>query len=528
MEPVDAVLVVDGVSKSFGSTQALSDVSIALARGRVHGVVGRNGAGKSTLVKIIMGELEPDRGAVTLADSDLGASRADVAAVHQELKLVPHLSVAENVMLGVYSRMWISWRELRSAARQVLDDWGLDVPVDAKVGDLRLDQQQIIVIARALNAGARIVLLDEPTSRLNWGEAAELLAQVRRLATRGVSFLFISHSLHEVLALCDDVTVLRDGRVVAGGPAAEFTEDAIIERMSSVRQDAMPAQEIGVADAVPAAAGTQPDVHLQDHGTLPGRRSHALEASDVRVSPYKTAVTFNVDKGEWVGITGLVGSGAVSLACTIAGYGEYSAGSIKIAGVKLKPGRADHASALGVGFLPPDRHRNGLVPTLSVGANIGLTSLRRLSNIAGFVRHANELSMAEERVARFGIVTAGISAPVTSLSGGNQQKVLIARAFSNEPSIIVLANPTVGVDVASKRLIYSWMKEAKAAGIAGIVASEDELSDLELCDRVLVLQEGAVVHELDEHRSAQDVLSAIERGSSTMPESTKPELGDGL
>ena len=234
-----------------------------------------------------------------------------------------------------------------------------------------------------------------------------------------------------------------------------------------------------------------------------------LRARGVSIRPTVRDVDLTLREGEWVGLTGLVGSGAVALAASFAGFGAFHEGTVEIGGRKLAPGRSDRAVDLGVGLVPPDRHGNGVVNSLSVGRNITLASLRRLSKL-GFVNERAERRSALAQVERMGIVTGGLDEPVTSLSGGNQQKVLLARAFAGDPRVLVLANPTVGVDIASKRVIYDWMRRARDDGRAGIVASEDELADLEICDRVLVLYDGRIVCELGPDRTSGELLSAIE------------------
>jgi simple sugar transport system ATP-binding protein len=297
-----------------------------------------------------------------------------------------------------------------------------------------------------------------------------------------------------VFELCDDLTILRDGEVVAAGAAKDFTEVDLIEKMSAARASGEDPPERRLRDPKPASR-TGDGVILRARGLRIGERVRSVDLS--------------LREGEWVGLTGLVGSGAVALASSFAGFGAFDDGTVVVGGKRLPPGRADVAVDLGIGFVPPDRHGNGVVDTLSVGRNITLPSLRRLSRF-GFVRERAERRTALAEVERMGIVAGSIDDLVTSLSGGNQQKVLLGRAFAGDPDVLVLANPTVGVDIASKRVIYEWMRRARDEGKSGIVASEDELSDLEICDRVLVITAGRVACELGPDRTSAELLGAIE------------------
>lgn len=508
---VEPALAVHDIWKSFGSTQALRGVSLEVRPGTVHGLLGRNGAGKSTLVGAIMGDLGIDRGEISL---DEDGSAAGVAAVYQQLKLVPHLSVAENLQLGNYKKRWIRWKEFRQGAKAVLDEWNLPLELNQPVVELRLDQQQLITIVRALMSGARVILLDEPTSRLNARETQDLFGHVRALTKRGISFLFISHSLSELKELSDDLTILRDGAVVASGPAANFTAEELVAKLSPTQN---PERS---ADLQAGVASSEIRVGREFGEDLAVKVERLTAGSELR------GVRFEVRQGEWLGLTGLVGSGAVQLACLIAGFGpKASSGSVEVFGQRIGGGQVAKAQSAGVGFVPPDRHGNGLVPTMSVTENLTLAAIDHLSS-AGFLRGRERRRIATRQVEAFGVVVGDIDDPITSLSGGNQQKVLIARAFALDPRLAVITNPTVGVDIGSKEVIYGSMRRAQKAGCTGIIASEDELEDLKLCDRVLVFREGEVITELGPDRDADDLFRAIEGiGEERVMPAEAPERG---
>ena len=485
----DVALRVEDIWKRFGATQALRGVSMEIAAGSIHALVGRNGAGKSTLVSVITGNIKPDQGHVDIPGSEPGDVSRAVAAVYQKIRLSPYLSVAENLQLGLYDRTIIRWSEIRRQAQKTLDAWHLDVPVDMPVNHLRLDQQQLVSIARALAAGARIVILDEPTARLDWRETKELFSNIRRLSDEhGVSFLFISHSLSEVFELCDHVTVLRDGEKVADGPTSGLNEATLVSRMVGSNYEL-------------TKRGAQ-------GATLSGDIVMDVKALSLR-GLFQDA-SFSLRRGECLGLTSLVGGGAVAMAETLAGYRSQTSGVIDIFGRRLPKGRRDISINMGVGFVPPDRNVSGLVHELTVRQNLSLASLSIVATRLGVIRRTRERRIATSQIKDLGIVTAGMDQRVVELSGGNQQKVVMGRAAASEPTVMIIANPTVGVDIASKDVIYGRIRRALDDGVSVVVASEDELGDLDLCSRVLVLHGGRIFSELGPTRTAEDVLAAVE------------------
>jgi simple sugar transport system ATP-binding protein len=481
-EPAEpAAAEAEAIWKSFGRTKALQDVSVSVLPGECHALVGRNGAGKSTLVAVMTGLIKPDAGTVRLYGgpapslADRSAWQQRVACVYQRSMVVPSLSVAENIFLNRSERSLVRWRELRRQARALLLEWGFDLDVEEPASALSVEQKQIVEIARALGLGARFLILDEPTASLESGAIERLFERVRRVKASGVGILYISHHLEEIYEICDTVTVLRDGRRITAAPVAELDHDRLVAAM--VGGELARAQD-AVAVAGDAAGPTR------------------LELSHVSVrSPlgYADDVSLAVRAGECLGLFGLRGSGAVALADAVAGLVKPSGGSILLDGRPLDPGKVDRALARGVAYVPEDRHARGFVPTLGVRENLTIPILDRLSRW-GLVRSGRARAAAAPIAERLQIVSSGWEQPVAELSGGNQQKVVVGRALVSRPSLLVVNSPTVGVDIASKEALLGVIDEARRAGTAVLLVSDD-LDELRICTRVLALRRGEVVRE---------------------------------
>ena len=465
-----------GLTKRYGGVLALDGASVAARPGEVHGLVGANGAGKSTLVKCLTGMVRPTSGSVLVGARPLqlgrpvDSLRAGIASVPQELTVAPTLTVAENIMLGHEPRGLLGWvreRESRRRAQEALASVSLDVPVSAPVGQLPLIEQRLVMIARALSFDARLVIFDEPTATVAPHEAAVLLETIRDLAARGVAVLYVSHHLREIEDLCDSVTVLRDGRVVAD--LGRATHTALVELLAP---EATSAQHPGRSER---AAG---DV-LLDVRSVSGPRLHD--------------VSLAVAAGEIVGLAGLVGSGARELLLTVCGAAPFSAGSIMLGGRGLRSGNALRAVECGAGFLPGDRSL-ATFPSLVVRHNVALPSLRRFARF-GFVDLGAEKSAVTALLDRVAL-RASPEAPITSLSGGNQQKTLVARWIGSNARLLLLDDPTAGVDVASRPEIHAQIRALSDAGVAVLLVSTDAEELAELSDRVVVFEHGAVTGEL--------------------------------
>ncbi|MFL6140536.1 MAG: sugar ABC transporter ATP-binding protein [Labedaea sp.] len=483
-----------GVSKRFGSTVALDDASISVTPGEAHALVGRNGAGKSTLVSVLTGLHAPEAGTVVFAGelaprlSDRDGWRRRVACVYQRSTVIPELTVAENLFLNRYQRGpsgLISWPRLRREAARLLAEWSVDVDPRQPARDLGVEDRQFVEIARALSFGARFIILDEPTAQLDAAAIDRLFEKMRGLRQQGVTFLFISHHLQEIYEICDTVTVYRDARHVLTAPVADVSRTDLVTAMTG--------------EANPGAAA----------GLAGGRIGGSVcTVAGLSCSDLYTDVDFEVSAGEIVGLAGSGGSGKTELAETIAGLRRADTGTIAVAGRPLRPGDVPAALASGIGFVPRDRHRQGLIGGMSVADNVTLTIPRRLGS-AGFVSGARRDGITRTMIDDLAIKTPGPDQPVTNLSGGNQQKVVLARALANDPRLLVLITPTAGIDVRSKEFLLGKIAEIADRG-TGVVIASDELDDLRGCDRVLVLFQGRIVAAFSRGWADNELVAAME------------------
>ncbi|MFE0377434.1 sugar ABC transporter ATP-binding protein [Streptomyces inhibens] len=467
-----------GIVKRYGPTVALQDGRLTIRPGESHALVGRNGAGKSTLVSVLTGLQAPDAGTVAFDGrpapplSDRDGWRAKVACVYQKPTVVPGLTVAENLFLNRQPAGrggFISWRRLHSEAARLLETWDVRVAPDAVTAELKVEDRQMVEIARALSFGSRFIVLDEPTAQLDNREIERLFDRMRALQESGVTFLFISHHLQEVYEVCQTVTVLRDARWITTAPVAELPRAALVEAMAG--------------EAVAAHGGA---AHRKVDQDAPVR----LDVRGLTSEAYEE-VDFRIRRGEVVGFAGSSASGKIELAETLAGLHTPRTGRAELDGVPLPFGDVPKALKAGVGCVPRDRHDQGLVPGMSIGDNATMTVLDRLGRF-GLVATTAKRGRAEQLITRLDIHTEGPDQPVSDLSGGNAQKVVMAKALASDPRLLVLINPTAGVDVKSKESLLSRVDTAREDGTAVLVVS-DELDDLRRCDRVLVLFHGRVV-----------------------------------
>jgi len=509
----------EGIHKRFGSTHALRGVELSLYPGRCLGLVGRNGAGKSTLVSIMSGLVPPDAGEVRFDGQpapslgDVADWRARIATVFQHSMVVPGLTVAENVFLGRQPRRGpglvglVDWRRMREQAGAIMADWGFDVAADAPCASLTVEQRQVVEITRALAAGTRCLLLDEPTAALERGAVRRLFDRVRQLREAGVAIMYISHHLEEVFEICSDVAVLRDGELVLTAPMADVSKEALVtamvgspERAGSAAPASVPATPAGRAPAAPRDSGRT--------------RAPDLVVSSVAVASagtFLSGVSLTVYGGERVGLTGLRGSGATTLARIVAGAAAPDAGEVRLGDHRIRPG--DRAAALraGVGYIPEDRQAEGFVPLLGAAENITMTITERIAR-GGLVAPKRREQRAAPLARRLSLVSAGLGQPVRELSGGNQQKVTVARALASDPALIVAITPTRGVDVASKELLLAELDRITRQTGASLLLASDELDDLAICDRVLVLVRGEIFTEFTEPPFDREALIAATEG----------------
>jgi simple sugar transport system ATP-binding protein len=514
-----ALVEVTGVEKRFGTTRALRGVDLSIQAGQCLGLVGRNGAGKSTLVSILSGLAEPDAGTVRFGGEpaprvgDIGRWREWIATVFQHSMIVPHLSVAENVFLGALpSGMGpsaagpsvVSWRAMRRRTRDIMGEWGLDIAPETPCRELSVEQLQVVEIARALARGAKCVILDEPTAALERQAIKRLFDRVRQLTEAGVAVLYISHHLEEVFEICQDVAVLRDGELVLAAPTASLDKDDLVAAMVGGVAAAAPpgAAEPAAGTAGAAAAGVA--VLAVDGLTSDSARGRL------------SGVSLRVHAGEVVGVTGLLSAGVATIGRVIAGVEAPAGGEVLLRGQRVPPGQRAAAQRAGIGYIPEDRRAEGFVAHLGVAENTTMTITRELSGRFGVLAPRRRAAAAAPFTARLSLVSSGPAQPVAELSGGNQQKVTVARTLAHRPSLIVAITPTRGVDVASKELLLSSLASVAATSGAGVLLCSDELSDLEICDRVLVLVRGEVFTEFSNPPFDRDALILATEGISGM------------
>ncbi len=506
------------VSKSFGGVHALRDVTVEAYTGEVHALCGENGAGKSTLMKILAGAITEFDGSIELAGKPLtfrgprDAEDAGIRIIYQELNLVPDLSVAANIFLGRERTAgfgWLDHRAMEAEARRLFDRLGAPIPPRARLGDLRIGDQQMVEIAKALAFGGEVIIMDEPTSALSDAEVARLFRVIADLRKSGAVVLYISHKMNEVFTLSDRVTVLRDGRFVASAPRAESSPEQVVRWMVG--------REIAALNYQPHAPASRPVLQV---------RNLSLPSPADSGRPSLSGISFELKAGEVLGVAGLLGAGRTELLEAFFGAGVTApGGEVVLEGRPVRFRNPGEAIAAGVALVTEDRKTLGLFNEMTVGENITIAALDRMRSVGDFVHPGRESVAIATQVGRLQIKTDGPRAAITSLSGGNQQKCILGRWLLTEPKVLLLDEPTRGIDVGAKSEIYALIRRLAADGMAVMMTSSELPELLAVSDRILVLCEGRLTAEIPRSEATEEaIMSAatkfLDRGTG------RPGLSD--
>ncbi|WP_343247317.1 sugar ABC transporter ATP-binding protein [Diplocloster hominis] len=488
----EKILEIQHITKSFPGVKALDDVTFSVTKGNIHALVGENGAGKSTLIKVLAGIYHPEQGELVLdghkavLKSPHESQMAGIRVVHQELKLVNTLTVTENIFLGnlKYKNHLVDWKGMEQAAREMLGSMGVTIDVNEIVDNLSVAKQQIVEICKAINGECKVLIMDEPSATITLKEQEIMFQIVRKLRDQGVSIIYISHRLEEIFDLADDVTVLRDGKHIRTLPVADVDRKGLISLMVGRELvNEYPKIEARITDM-------------------------ALEARDICRKGVLNHVSINVRKGEIVGIAGLVGAGRTETARAILGIDKMDSGEVYLYGKKIVNHSFAEAIRRGLGLVPEDRKVQGILPIMSVKNNISIVNIGRIIK-GGVIREKLEDQYARDYIGKLNISTPGPETEVQYLSGGNQQKVIIARWMMQNSDVIILDEPTRGVDVGAKAEIYELMNEMIREGKAVIMISSELPEILGMSDRIFVMHDGDLVGELAREEATQEKILAL-------------------
>jgi ribose transport system ATP-binding protein len=489
--PAQDELRLEGITKSYLGVQALKGVSFSVKRGSIHALAGQNGAGKSTLVKILSGAETPDGGSIYLGGERMrfrepsDAQNAGIHTIYQELSLVPSLSVAENIFLGQLPKRAgtvVNWGEMQTKARDALARVGFDLDVRLPVSSFSVAEQQAVELAKALHKNPRVLLLDEPTSTLPLPDVARLFTVLRALADQGVTLLYISHRIDELYSLCDSVTVLRDGARAADMRIVDTQPADVVTAMVGKSLEGSIADATLRGERIPRLGAGRTDTTLMSVKGL---------GEDGRVSN----INFDLYQGEVLGLTGLVGSGQSELAGLLAGARKKTEGTVTIDAKNVVFHSPRDAIRRGIGLLPQDRKAQGFIPDMGVAGNITLASMPMFSRLS-VIDGQKEKRAAQDMVTRLGMKVSSVNQPMKTLSGGTQQKAILARWLVRSSRLLICDEPTRGVDVGAKEDMYELIRDFARAGGTVIIASS-EISEAMMCDRVLVMARGEVVAEFE-------------------------------
>ena len=485
------ILTLKNITKEFPGVKALDDVTINIERGTIHGLVGENGAGKSTLIKVLAGIYQPNKGEIILDgkpcrfNSPIEARRAGISVVHQEIKLAEPLSVAENMFLGnvQLKNGLVDWKGMRRRAREIVEDLGMDIDINAQVSSLTVAKKQIVEIMHAINNNSRILIMDEPSAVLTDRELEVMFRIVKQLRDEGITIIYISHRLDEIFGLCSNVSVLRDGCHIDTIPVASVDRQGLINMMVGREMGQEYPKEVG------NVGGTILEVKNLSRGILQD-------------------ISFEVKSGEVFGISGLVGAGRTELASAILGIDKPESGEVYVRGKKVHYRTFADAIRDGLGLIPEDRKLQGLVQIMSVKRNTTLVNMKRVLR-AGVISSSLEEKLSKEYADKLHVVTPSMETEVQYLSGGNQQKVVIAKWLFQNSEILFLDEPTRGIDVGAKAEIYRLINRMAKEGKTIIMISSEMPELLGLCDRIMVMHEGHKMGELNAAEATQEKIMAL-------------------
>ncbi|MBU9673159.1 sugar ABC transporter ATP-binding protein [Planococcus sp. CP5-4] len=489
------------ICKSFSGNMVLKNVHFSLQKGEIHALMGENGAGKSTLMKIMSGIYTRDSGTVEVKEkkveftSPKQAEAEGIAVIHQELNILPHLSIADNLFLGREETVGrtgiLKTKDMERKTKKILGDLGLDIDPSLPASTLSVGQQQLVEIGKALSMEAEMIIMDEPTAALTDREIETLFVTIRELQKRGVSFVYISHRMEEIFSLCDRITILRDGEFVGERKISETSFEEIVQLMVG--------RELG--DRFPERNSAIGDVKLSVKGLT---RKGCFED-----------VSFDIHKGEIVSIAGLMGAGRTEVAQSLFGYKKADSGTVELDGKPVKIDNPQKAKGLGIGYVTEDRKTEGLIVDFTVEENISMANFESISN-KGLLSKDKERSLYDRMVKRLGIRTSGPDQAAKSLSGGNQQKVVIAKWLGIEPDVLILDEPTRGVDVGAKKEIYSIINELAARGVAILMISSELPEVIGMADRVLVMHEGKLTADVPKQKMTQETIMHYATGGGKL------------
>ncbi|MFP4323373.1 MAG: sugar ABC transporter ATP-binding protein [Anaerolineales bacterium] len=497
MNTNNPILDMRGISKRFDATQALDNINMTLYPGEIHTLLGENGAGKSTLIKIMTGIHQPDTGEMLLdgqpitVHNSADAQQAGIAAIYQEPLVFPDLNVAENIFISHRGRgMIVNWGRMYREAEAILAQLGVKLDVRRAARGLTLAAQQTVEIAKAISLDVRVLIMDEPTASLSAHEVEQLFRLVRKLRDQGVAVLFISHRLEEVFEISDRITIFRDGRLISSAPASEVTHDSAIRDMVGREMGAFFAKE---------------DSPLGDV---------VLEVQDLARRGVYSGVNFQIRAGEVLGFAGLVGAGRTDVALSIFGVAPATSGTIRFKGKVVKITSPQQATHMGIAYVPEDRRQHGLVMPMSIASNISLPILRQYLNALGIVQRSQERETAQDYKDKLSIRTNTVAQMASQLSGGNQQKVVLSKWLNTQPALLILDEPTRGIDVGAKEEVHRLINDLAQNGIAILMISSDLPEVLAMSDRVLVMREGQQMDIFSREEATQERIMTAAMGQA--------------